>query len=363
MNHPLEPSADFVVRGARGSPPNRFERVQVVADLEQLETGGEQTAESRALPTTFLPNDTQSLLTRNDSPDVGFRWSINPYRGCEHGCAYCYARPGHEYLGLNAGLDFETKILVKHDAPQRLREELAQPAWRGETIFLSGVTDCYQPAERRFRLTRGCLEVLLEARQACGIVTKNVLVLRDLDLLAALAEKRLVHVFLSVTTLDENLARTLEPRTATATAKLRAVRRLSEAGIPVGVLVAPIIPGLTDCEIPSILAAVREASAQSAGYVLLRLPLAVRPLFSDWLARNLPLKAERVEALIRSTRGGQMYQSQFGSRMRGAGPYADGIGQTFKVFAHKYGLDAKLPPLDESQFRPPRPALGQLRLF
>ncbi len=350
-------------RGAGVDPPNRFERVHTEADWEQLTPDDELVAQRRAVPTVFLPNATGRLITQNDSPDVPFRWSINPYRGCEHGCAYCYARPGHETLGLNAGLDFETKILVKQDAPRLLREELGHPAWQGESITLSGVTDCYQPAEREYRLTRGCLEVMLEARQPCAIITKNALVLRDLDLLVPLAERQLVHVYLSVTTLDEALARTLEPRTATPTARLRAIGRLAEAGVPVGVMVAPIIPGLNDSELPAILGAAAEAGAQSAGYVLLRLPLAVRPIFVEWLERCAPLKAERVQALIRSTRDGQLYDAQFGPRMRGTGPYADGIRQTFAVFARKHGLDGKLPPQDSSQFCPPRGASGQLRLF
>ncbi len=249
------PPARHVGRGVASSPPNRFERVHAESDLDGLEPGDELTTDHRPVPTTFLPNATRRIICENDSPDVPFRFSINPYRGCEHGCAYCYARPGHETLGLNAGLDFETKILVKEDAPRLLREELAHPAWQGEPITLSGVTDCYQPAERQYRLTRGCLEVLLEARQPCGIITKNALVLRDLDLLVPLAERNLVHVFLSVTTLDESLARRLEPRTATPSARLRAIGRLAAAGVPVGVMVAPIIPGLTDSEMPAILAA------------------------------------------------------------------------------------------------------------
>jgi DNA repair photolyase len=363
MDPLIRPAGSFVGRGAGQAPPNRFERVHAEPDLEHLEYDEELAAERRTLPTTLLPNDTRRIICENDSPDVGFRYSINPYRGCEHGCAYCYARPGHETLGFNAGLDFETKILVKHDAPRLLREELGHPAWRAETISISGVTDCYQPAERKLCLTRGCLEVLLEARQPCGIITKNVVLLRDLDLLVPMAERRLVHVFLSVTTLDESLARTLEPRTATPSAKLRAIRRLADLGIPVGVMVAPIIPGLTDSEVPAILAAAQTAGAQTAGYVLLRLPWSVRPIFSDWLARNYPLKAEHVETLIRSTHGGKMYVGQFGSRMRGGGPYAEQIAQTFRVFAHKHGLDRGLEPQDAGQFRPPTPASGQLRLF
>ena len=349
-------------RGAGIDPPNRFERVRIEDDWEQLDAD-EASADPRRVPTEFLPNDTRRLITENNSPDVPFRYSINPYRGCEHGCAYCYARPGHETLGMNAGLDFETRILVKHDAPELLRAELAADGWQGEPITLSGVTDCYQPAERRFRLTRGCLEVMLEARQPLGIITKNALVARDLDLLAPLAAENLVHVFLSVSTLDAVLARSLEPRTATPQAKLRAIRAVASAGVPVGVMTAPIIPGLNDQEIPAILAAAKEAGARSAGYVLLRLPFAVRPIFEDWLARSYPEKAERVLSLIRSTRSGRMNNYEWGNRLRGEGQYAEQIAKTFKVFRKKHGLDAPLPPLDQSKFVPPRLTSGQMRLF
>ena len=348
-------------RGAQVNPPNRFERTHIEVDFEQLEPA--DALDPPRIPTVFLPNDTRRLICENDSPDVGFRYSINPYRGCEHGCSYCYARPTHELVGMNAGLDFESKILVKHDAPQLLRFELASEKWQPETISISGVTDCYQPAERKFRLTRGCLEVLLEARQPAGIISKNVLMLRDLDLLVPMAELNLVQVFLSITTLDDQLARTMEPRTASPAAKLRAIRELSAAGIPVGVMVAPVIPGLTDCEMPKILEAAKEAGALTAGYVLLRLPWAVQPIFEDWLERNYPLKAPKVLALIRSTRGGKMYKADWGLRMRGQGEYAEQIANTFKVFRKKHGLDQSIPPLDTSNFRPPRVEIGQMRLF
>ena len=353
----------IVGRGAQIAPANRYERVSLTEDVEQLTTEELLESEHRRLPTEFLPNQSRRVICENDSPDIGFRFSINPYRGCEHGCAYCYARPTHETMGLNAGIDFETKILVKHDAPQLLRMELAEPAWQAETIVISGVTDCYQPAERKFCLTRGCLEVMLEARQPVGIISKNVLMLRDLDVIAQLAERRLITIFLSITTLDPSLARTMEPRTATPEAKMRAIRELTAAGVPTGVMVAPVVPGLTDAEMPSILEAAAEAGARSAGYVLLRLPLTVRPVFEDWLARSYPLKAERVLALIRSTRRGQMYTSEWKIRQRGEGPYAEQIAQNFKVFARRYGLDRSLEPLDTSQFEPPKPKSGQLKLF
>ncbi|MEX2175739.1 MAG: PA0069 family radical SAM protein [Pirellulaceae bacterium] len=360
---PDAPKVCVVGRGTGAVPANRFEAVRHEADYEQLAADDDLLADERAVPTLFLPDNSASLIRENDSPDIPFRFSINPYRGCEHGCAYCYARPTHETLGMNAGIDFETKILVKHDAVRLLRKELNKKSWRSETIMMAGVTDCYQPAERRFKLTRGILEVLLEARQPIGIITKNSLILRDLDILAPLARLNLVSVALSVTTLDAELARTLEPRTATPAAKLRAIRELSAAGVPVRVMMAPIIPGLTDQEIPALLAAAKEAGALGAGYVMLRLPQNVAPVFTDWLARNRPLAAERVQSLIRAMRGGKLNDAQFGSRMRGQGAYADQVAQTFQVFARKLGLDRPWEPLDASQFRPPRPPSGQLRLF
>lgn len=352
-----------VGRGARSDPPNRFVSTRLEESFDDREYDEELLADRRVVPTEFLPDRSKTIIRENDSPDVGFRYSINAYRGCEHGCAYCYARPTHETLGLSAGLDFETKVLVKHDAAALLRQELARPGWRGETIMMSGVTDCYQPAERRFRLTRSLLEVLSEANQPVGIITKNALVLRDLDLLAPMAARRLVCVHLSITTLDADLARTLEPRTSTPAAKLAALRALSDAGVPVGVMTAPIIPGLNDHEMPAILAAAREAGARSAGYVLLRLPLNVEPIFREWLAANLPDKQARIESLIRSTRSGKLNESQFGRRMRGHGEYAAQIARNFEVFRRKHGLDQPLPELDSSQFRPPRQTSGQMTLF
>ena len=352
----------YVGRGSAVNPANRFEKLQLEDDLEQLNPD-ELDASERRVKTTFLPDESKSIICRNDSPDIPFQFSINPYRGCEHGCAYCYARPGHEFLGMNAGLDFETKILVKHRAAALLRGELNQPTWNCEPIAISGVTDCYQPAERRFRITRSLLEVLLEARHPAGIVTKNSLVTRDLDLLTAMAQRQLIHVFLSITTLDADLARRLEPRTATPAARLEAIRSLADAGVPVGVMVAPVIPGLNDQEIPALLTAARDAGAQCAGIILLRLPLSVEPVFRDWLARQVPLQRDRIEGLIRATRDGQLSDSQFGSRMRGTGSYAEQIQQTFRVFRDKLGLSRSLPPQDVTQFRPPREASGQLKLF
>jgi DNA repair photolyase len=352
-------------RGTPLAPGNRFERTVATADWEQLDADEQQALvqEPRRVATQFLPDAARSIIAENNSPDVPFRYSINPYRGCEHGCVYCYARPTHEYLGYSAGLDFETRILVKHEAAALLRADLNRPAWRGEHLAISGVTDCYQPVERELRLTRGLWEVLTEARQAAGAITKNALVVRDLDLLVPLAEQRLAHVFLSVTTLDAELARTMEPRTSRPQARLRAVRALADAGVPVGVMVAPIIPGLNDREVPAILEAARAAGARSAGYVMLRLPYALKEIFLDWLRRARPLAAESVEARIRDTRGGELSETRFGRRMRGAGEYAEQIARTFEIFRRKLGLEKSLPPLDESQFRPPLPPGGQQTLF
>jgi DNA repair photolyase len=350
-----------VGRAAGISPANRFERVHLEVDRDQPDV--EDEPDLRRVPTQFLPDRSKRLITQNDSPDVPFRYSINPYRGCEHGCVYCYARPSHELLGMNAGLDFESRILVKHDAPGLLRTELANKDWQGDLIAISGVTDCYQPAERKFRLTRGCLQVMLEARQPLGIVTKNALVTRDLDLLAALAAENLVRVHVSITTLDAQLARIMEPRTATPQARLRTIGELASAGVPTAVMTSPIIPGLNDHEIPAILAAAKAAGAECASYTLMRLPLAVRPIFEEWIVRTFPDKAPRVLSLIRETRGGRMNDSQWGRRMRGHGRYAEGIERTFQVFRKKHGLDRPLTPLDHTKFTPPRPTSGQLRLF
>ena len=345
---PARPAAKG--RGTSLRPANRFERIHAEDDFEQLDPADDAAA-GRGVVTEYLPDDSQSIVSENDSPDIPFRYSINPYRGCAHGCSYCYARPSHEYLGLNAGIDFESKVLVKHRAPELLRAWLARDAWQPEPIIFSGVTDCYQPAEREFRLTRGCLEVACEARQPIAIITKNALVTRDLDILRQMAADRTVSVALSITSLDAELARVMEPRTSTPAARLRAVRQLADAGVPVRVMVAPIIPGLNDFEMPAVLKAASEAGAQGAGYTLLRLPLAVRPVFIDWLERTQPLKAAKVQSLIRATRGGKLNSSQFGARMRGEGLMAEQIKQTFQVFARRYGLDGRKAPLETRGFR------------
>lgn len=348
-------------RGAQADPPNRFEAIHTERDWEHASE--DDSFDERPVKTQFLVDHSRSIVSENDSPDIPFRYSINPYRGCEHGCAYCYARPTHEYLGFNAGLDFESRILVKERAPELFRDWLARDGYVPEWIAFSGVTDCYQPIERRFELTRRCLQVAADCGQPMGIVTKNALVARDLDVLQPMAERRAVRVLLSVTTLDTVLARTLEPRTSSPAARLRTISELSAAGVEVGVMIGPVIPGLNDSEIPSILQAAKEAGAIMAAYILLRLPLTVRPVFMDWLAKAVPSKRDKIETLIRQCRAGELNDSQFGRRRIGEGPIAEQIAQTFRVFAKKYGLDRQVPPLETRDFTPPTPSSGQLRLF
>jgi DNA repair photolyase len=350
-------------RGASFNPPNRFGGLIHVLDLEQVEQDEEYLATLQNPLTEYLPDQSRTVVTENSSPDVGFRFSLNPYRGCLHGCAYCYARPTHEYLGLGAGLDFERKIFFKQDAPDLFRDFLARDGWEPEPIALSGVTDPYQPAEKQFRLTCRCLEVAAEANQPVSLITKNALVLRDLDLLAGMGRLGLVHANISVTTLDPELARSMEPRTSTPAARLRAVRELSAAGIPVRVLVAPVIPGLNDSEIPAILAAASAAGARAAGFIMLRLPLAVTPIFLEWLERTRPEMRRRIEGRIRDVRGGKLNDAVFGRRMTGSGELAEQIRKLFRLFARRHGLDGDLPPYDCTHFRPPRDRAGQGRLF
>lgn len=350
-------------RGSQLNPINRFEKVHVEDDFEHVEGDEEFFEQLRNNRTEYFPDNSKSIISENDSSDVPFRLTLNPYRGCSHGCAYCYARPTHEFLGLNAGVDFESKIFVKEQAAELFREFLLRPKYQPELIGLSGVTDCYQPAERRYRLTRRCLEVALEFRQPVGVITKNALVVRDLDLLTAMASQRLIHVSISMTSLDHDLTQELEPRTSAPAAKLRAIRALTDAGIPVRVMVSPIIPGLNDSSIPAVLEAAREAGAQAASYILLRLPLTVLPVFQEWLERTRPTQRERIEHLIQNTRDGGMNSSQFGERMRGTGVFAEQIQQTFRLFRRKLGYAEHLPDLDYSRFEPPRPKSGQLTLF
>ncbi len=350
-------------RGSQINPPNRFGGLHHEIDFEHLEHDTDYLDGLQKLATQYIPDRAKSIVAENDSPDVGFRYSINPFRGCSHGCSYCYARPTHEFLGYNAGLDFETKILVKEDAPELFREFLTRKNWVPEPIALSGVTDCYQPAEREFKLTRRCLEVAVEFLQPMSIITKNALVLRDLDLLRDLASLNLVHVNMSVTTLDSELARSMEPRTSTPSAKLRAMRVLADAGVPVRVLMAPIIPGLNESEIPAVLAASKDAGATGAGYILLRLPLTVGPVFWEWLERTYPNRFQRVQRRIKSVRGGKFNDSEFGTRMSGTGEISRRIADLFCLFRKRFGLDGNIPPLDRSRFRIPQPKSGQLYLF
>ena len=352
-----------VGRGAQISPPNRYQRIHVEHELEQVEHDDEFLQTRRAPRTEYYDDDTQSIVTKNNSPDIPFNYSVNAYRGCSHGCAYCYARPTHEYLGLSAGLDFETKIFVKQRAPQLLREFLSEPRWRPEPIIMSGVTDCYQPAERHFQLTRQCLEVALEARQPITLITKNALILRDLDILSEMAKLHLLEVAISITSLDQSLTRLLEPRTSAPLARLRAVSELSAAGVPVTVMMAPLIPGLTDDEMAAILEAAADNGARSAMYTMVRLPLTVRPIFLDWLAQHAATKKQRIEGLLRWVRDGQLNDTQFGSRLRGTGLMADQIDQLFRMLKKKFGLDRGSPPLDTSQFVPPTKPGGQMLLF
>ena len=342
-------------RGAAENPPNRFEKVH-------LERDEDWNPEEDPLPRTqFLKDNSKTIIAYNDSPDIGFEASINPYRGCEHGCIYCYARPFHEYLGFSSGIDFETKIMVKENAPQLLRDELSSPKWKPQVIAISGVTDCYQPIERKLKLTRGCLEVLAEFRNPVGIITKNFLVTRDIDLLAELARHNAAQVHISLTTLDTELRTVMEPRTSPPAARLEAIRRLSEAGVRVGILMAPIIPGLTDHEIPAVLDAAAKAGAKSAGHVTLRLPHAVAPLFEKWLETHFPDRKEKVLNRLRAMRGGKLYDSKFGQRMRGEGIFADQIDQLFDVARRKAGIAGRGGELSAAAFR--RPGGAQLQLF
>jgi len=341
-------------RGAVSNPPNRFERIA-------LERADDWDPENDPAPTTqFLRDCSQTIIAYNDSPDIAFNAGINPYRGCEHGCSYCYARISHEFLGFSAGLDFETKIMVKEDAPALLRKELAAKKWKPQLLAMSGVTDCYQPVERRLKLTRQCLAVLAEFRNPVCIITKNHLVTRDLDLLQELARHNAVEVNLSINSLDADLARRLEPRASSPRHRLAALEALANAGIPVGVLVAPIIPALNDHEMATVLDAAGKAGAKWAGMEILRLPLTVAPVFQDWLERNEPLKQEKVLNRIRAIRGGRLNDPRFGDRMRGQGIFADQIRQLFEVARRKAGLADGGPVLSTAAFR--RPPGNQLEL-
>ena len=349
------PSKRVHGRGAAKNPPNRFEPIRFEPDPEG-------TVEQEVSPKTqFFRDVSRNIISRNDSPDIPYEISLNPYRGCEHGCAYCYARPTHEYLGWSCGLDFETKIVVKPDAAKLLRETLSDPKWEPRPLTLSGVTDPYQPAERHFRITRACLEVLAEFRHPVCIVTKNHTVTRDLDLLQELARYQAVLVEISITTLDTDLASRLEPRTSRPALRLQAIETLASRGIPVGVLVAPIIPGLTDHEIPAILQAAAKAGACWAGWSVLRLPYAVKEIFLDWLRTHYPLRFDRVVHRIQEMRGGQLTDYRFGTRLSGEGPAAERLVQWFDICRRRAGFREPPPPPSVAHFRSPAPR--QLELF
>jgi DNA repair photolyase len=346
-------------RGSRSNPANRFEgiRLDVLEDI--LDEIIEVTPDGRRVKTTVYPDRSRTVINPVDSPDLSFKWTINPYRGCEHGCVYCYARPTHEMLGLSCGLDFETKIAAKLDAPDLLRAELSAPRWRArrhESIVLSGVTDPYQPVEAKLGVTRKILEVMREMGQSVSLITKSRLILRDIDLLRELSQRAGVRCAVSVTTLDAKLSASMEPRASAPRERLRAIRELSAAGLPVAVMAAPIIPGLNDREIPRILEAASEAGATSAGYIMLRLPHQLKGLFLDWLAQERPDSAKRIEAGIRGMRGGRLYDSRPGVRQRGLGERAEQIAQLFRVYQRRYGLES--PPAHSRL-----PATSQLSLF
>jgi DNA repair photolyase len=376
--------ADLKGRGARSNRESRFIAAVHATDPEYLEHerlerqgaaggdgagagGGDGAApalpEAVAIKTHVTHERARSIISRNQSPDIPFDQSINPYRGCEHGCVYCYARPSHAYLGLSAGVDFETQLYAKDNAAELLEQELRKPGYRPALIALGANTDPYQPLEKDLRITRDVLQVLADFHHPVAITTKSALVLRDIDLLQRLARENLVRVFLSVGSLDRRLARTLEPRASTPALRIEAIRTLAQAGIPAGVIAAPIIPGLTDPGLEAVLEAAAGAGARHAGYVLLRLPLEVRDLFVEWLQEFAPLRAEHVMSLVRQTRGGQDYQSGFGTRMAGTGTYATLLRQRFDLACRRLGLLGERQPLDTRRFAVPQAATGQQSLF
>jgi DNA repair photolyase len=355
---PAPPPGPRRGRGATFNPDNRFRDANRVAvddgwAREPDPEIGEATP--RQVRTTVTIQLARTIITRNRSPDIPFDASINPYQGCEHGCIYCYARPTHAYLDLSPGLDFETRLFAKPDAPKLLREELAKPGYVCDPIALGTNTDPYQPIEREWKITRQVLEVLAEHEHPFSIVTKNALIERDLDILAPMAAKRMARAYLSITTLDPDLARKLEPRASAPARRLQAIRALADAGVPTGVMVAPVIPQLNDRDLEAILEAAAQAGAQGAGWVMLRLPLEVAPLFRDWLATHYPDRAAHVMSLVQNLRGGKDYRSEWGTRMRGAGVFADIIEKRFEVACRRFGLNEEgaRVKLDRSKFRPP----------
>ncbi|MCO6409560.1 PA0069 family radical SAM protein [Hoeflea alexandrii] len=353
--------ADDRVRG-RGAGLNMSGRFEINT-REVFDDGWSSIEELAPFKTEVQIEKPRTIITRNQSPDLSFDRSINPYRGCEHGCVYCFARPTHAYMGLSAGVDFEARLFAKPDAPRLLERELSRPGYKVQPIAIGTNTDPYQPVEKKWRIMRQLLEVLEAAGHPVGIVTKSALVMRDIDVLSRMASKGLARVALSVTTLDRKLARTMEPRAATPERRLEAIRALSDAGIPVSVMVAPVIPGLNDHEIERILDSVKAAGADAAGYVMLRLPIEVSPLFRDWLLRHYPDRYRHVMSLVRSMRGGKDYDAEFGKRMRGTGPYAWQIARRFDLTAKRLGLNARKTPLRTDHFVPPHGEGVQLSLL
>jgi DNA repair photolyase len=327
-------------RGSSDNPINRFEGNYI--DYHE--------DEKPKYTTQLFKDDTKNIISFNDSPDVPFEAGLNPYRGCEHGCVYCFARPFHEYLGFSSGLDFETKIMVKYDAPELLRKTFISPKWKPQVIALSGITDVYQPIERKLKITRKCLEVFAEFKAPVGIITKNYLVTRDIDLLQELTMYNCVSVFMSVTTLDKHLGQKMEPRTSSPQRRIKAIEELAKAGISVGVNVAPVIPGLTDHEIPDILRACADAGATSAGFIVLRLPFKVKNLFEDWLEQNFPDRKEKVLNRLKSMRNGKLNNTEFGARMKGEGEFYNHIKSVFEIHAKRLGLNRKSMQLSTDHF-------------
>ena len=334
-------------RGASRNPANRFERIEVEYDPLEFDP------DAPAPKTEFFWDDTREIISWNNSPDIPFDAAVNPYRGCEHGCVYCFARPFHEYLGYSAGLDFETKIHVKRDAAALLRREFMKPSWKPQTVSLSSVTDPYQPIEAKLRITRALLEVFAEFRNPVGLITKNALVTRDIDLLAELAKHNAAGVAVSITTLDESIARKLEPRTSTIAKRFEAVKRLSEAGVPVTVMLAPIIPGLTDSDIPGLVERAAQAGARRAAMLPVRLPHGVGPLFEEWLGANFPGHKQKVLSRIREMRGGELNDGRFKKRMQGEGKRAEHLHAMFKLAVKKHGLNTERVEHNTAAFRRP----------
>ena len=348
-------------RGSQFNLPNRFEQIYIDHTSHEYDEYFEIDEEEGKVQTVFYNDNSKSILSKNESPDLGMLYSINPYRGCEHGCIYCYARPTHEYLGFSSGLDFESKIMVKRDAAKLLEEAFSKKSWQPETIVLSGNTDCYQPVERKLEITRSCLEVFLKFRNPVAIITKNALIQRDVDILKELAKLNLVIVVISITSLKKEIQRKMEPRTSTPARRLQTVEFLSANDIPTSINVAPIVPGLTDEEIPSILREASERGAKSAGRVMLRLPFAVKALFVDWVKREFPDRSNKIINRIKELHGGKLYNSEYGKRMTGEGEWAEMVQKIFAANCNKYNLNKERRALSTNHFR--RVANGQMDLF